>query len=169
MLNDICIDSDIVLYSCLSCSNSVPTQKTTYLWYWNTFTSCSILLLPEVRFICWIQLHQPKRVRIDFTQNDNNKRYQTKPPKSHKYKGPHYITFISKATNPPLLNIFFSIMTPLLKVVSRLPGTHGLKSLWAPKKGGQNSMCCRRAKKIGVKSLYVVIKRGVNILWVTEK
>ena len=29
----------------------------------------------------------------------------------------------------------------------RLPGTHGLKSLWAPKKGGQNSMCCRRAKK----------------------
>ena len=37
--------------------------------------------------------------------------------------------------------------TPSLKVVSRLPGTHGLKSLWAPKKGGQNSMCCRRAKK----------------------
>ena len=59
--------------------------------------------------------------------------------------------------------------TPSLKVVGRLPGTHGLKSLWAPKKGGQNSMCCRRAKKIGVKSLYVVIKGGVNILWVTEK
>ena len=37
--------------------------------------------------------------------------------------------------------------TPSLKVVGRLPGTHGLKSLWAPKKGGQNSMCCRRAKK----------------------
>ena len=33
------------------------------------------------------------------------------------------------------------------RVVGGLPGTHGLKSLWAPKKGGQNSMCCRRAKK----------------------
>ena len=72
--------------------------------------------------------------------------------------------------------------TPSLKVVGRLPGTHGLKSLWAPKKGGQNSMCCRRAKKnrgqksicghkkggqysmshwkIGVKILCVVLKRG---------
>ena len=26
--------------------------------------------------------------------------------------------------------------TPSLKVVGRLPGTHGLKSLWAPNKGG---------------------------------
>ena len=41
----------------------------------------------------------------------------------------------------------FWCFTPSLKVVGRLPGTHGLKSLWAPKKGGQNSMCCRRAKK----------------------
>ena len=29
--------------------------------------------------------------------------------------------------------------TPSLKVVGRIPGTHGLKSLWAPKKGGQIS------------------------------
>ena len=59
--------------------------------------------------------------------------------------------------------------TPSLKVVGRLPGTHGLKSLWAPKKGGQNSMCCRRAKKNRGQKSISGHKKGVNILWVTEK
>ena len=43
--------------------------------------------------------------------------------------------------------------TPSLKVVGRLPGTHGLKSLWAPKKGGQNSMCCAELKNRGQTSI----------------
>ena len=71
--------------------------------------------------------------------------------------------------------------TPSLKVVGRLPGTHGLKNLWAPKKGvkilcvaaelknrGQKSICGHKKGgqysmshwKIGVKILCVVLKRG---------
>ena len=63
--------------------------------------------------------------------------------------------------------------TPSLKVVGRLPGTHRLKSLWAPKRGvkilwGQKSICGHKKGgqysmshwKIGVKILCVVLKRG---------
>ena len=45
-------------------------------------------------------------------------------------------------------------------MVGRLPGTLGLKSLWAPKKGGQNSICCRRAKKNRSQKSICVHKKG---------
>ena len=75
--------------------------------------------------------------------------------------------------------------TPSLKVVGRLPGTHGLKSLWAPKKGvkilcvaaelknrGQKSICGHKKGgqysmshwKIGVKILCSKSWEGQNFM-----
>ena len=43
--------------------------------------------------------------------------------------------------------------TPSLKVVGRLPGTHGLKSLWAPKKGVKIICVAAELKNRGQKSI----------------
>ena len=43
--------------------------------------------------------------------------------------------------------------TPSLKVVGRLPGTHGLKSLWAPKRGVKILCVAAELKNRGQKSI----------------